>query len=151
MKFKSLKLAALTAVMAGFLPFSAWAGITASNNEGSYDGRYTVVLEDNKTKERSEAFEAVLEGNFLTVKYPDGDVTYKIGDLYDRRTELEGSVYNNKTRSYMTVHMDDHSHIFHKDKQVQETPKKSKKISKKKRKPAAPAVESAAETPAEAK
>ena len=150
MKLSNFKLIVLTAVLAGALNLSAWAGINASNEDGDYDGRYTVVLEDNKTKERSDSFEAVLEGNFLTVHYPEGDVTYKITDLFDRRTELEGSIYNNKTKSYMTVHMDDHSHVFHKDKQVKENKKKPKKFSKKKRKPASPSPVPGNETKADA-
>ena len=151
MKYRNIKLTVLTAMLAGTLSFSAWAGISASNEDGDYDGRYTIVLEDNKTKERSDAFEAVLEGNFLTVHYPDGDVTYKISDLYDRRTELEGSVYNNKTKSYMTVHMDDHSHVFHKDKQDKSGQKNSKKAAKKKRRPASPSPVPESETAADGK
>ncbi|MDO5296995.1 MAG: hypothetical protein Q4F00_10295 [bacterium] len=135
MMIHKFKLTLFTMMLAGTLSLQAYAGINASNEDGDYDGRYTIVLEDNKTKECSEPLEATLEGNFLTVKHPDGDITYKISDLYDRRTELEGSIYNNKTKSYMTVHMDDHSHIFHKDKQVKESSKKTKKSSKKKRKP----------------
>ncbi len=138
MKSNCIKIALLSAVSAAFLSLNAWAGINASNADGDYDGRYTIVLENNKTRERSEPVEAVLEGNYLTVKYPEGDVTYKISDLYDRRTELEGTIYNNQTKSYMTVHMDDHTHVFHKDQQSKSYQKQSKKSGKKRRKTAAP-------------
>lgn len=105
--------------MLGLVMLPAWAGHITNNDEGDKDGKYTVILEDNSTKERSEPYPAKIEGNFLTVFYPDGEIVYKINDMYDRRTELEASVYDNKTKRYKTAHLDDHSHIFHKEKNAE--------------------------------
>ena len=129
MSFRYAKMAFLTLSIMASLVSSAWAGRAISNEEGKYDGRYTAVLEDNNTKERSDEYSATLEGNFLTVQYPEGETVYKISDLYDRSTELEGSVYNSKTKCYMTVHLDDNSHFLHK-KSKPERAKKKKRSAK---------------------
>lgn len=95
----------------------AWAGVSTTNYEGGKDGKYRVQFEDNSTRERSTVYEAKVEGYFLTVYYPDGAVTYKINEMYDRRTELEVSVYDTKQGRYVTAHLDDGTHVFHKETQ----------------------------------
>ena len=108
-----LRVLCVSSVLLLSLTVSARAGISIDNSTGTVDGKYYAVIESNKTRERSETYPADLEGLFLTVHYPDGDVVYKVSDIYDRRTELEASIFNKKTQEYMTVHLDDNKHILH--------------------------------------
>lgn len=104
MKFtgKTLKALAIVGICLLSLTASSLAQ-TFSNKKGTYDGEYKATIRNITTKEVTNDVRIEIEGQYLTIKRKDGNVTYKFSDIYDRRYEKEINIVTPDTNETLVI------------------------------------------------
>lgn len=104
MKFtgKTLKALAIAGICLLSLTASSQAQ-TFSNKKGTYDGEYKATIRNITTKEVTNDVRIEIEGQYLTIKRKDGNVTYKFSDIYDRRYEKEINIVTPDTNETLVI------------------------------------------------